>query len=547
MEKRMAAFLAASLLVLVVNLAVQSWLFPPKKVALRDKDRLEAKADREHANADKDIAGKDKDVADKNNAEKGKPDEAADAAKTAKNSDASLAEKQVPEKPVDEAPRAAPDEKPEAKIEPQWISLGSANAADPYRMLVTLTNMGAAIERAELNNDRYSDLEDRAGYLGFLATTDAPKAAGSLVRIVGRGTPAAEAGLKPGDVVWAIDGQKVLSAADMETKLEVTTPGQIIELALADGRKLSPKLGRRPVQILRPEHDTHPLDVVTDAHDPFSMLFTLERVGDKRLEDDAPSDAELRRSRAARRRWEVEAADETEAVFLKRLPSMGLEVRKRYRLAKVDPLLGSDQPAYHLDIDLELRNTAKADKQIAYRFDGPTGVVLEGAWYGSKINRYWFEPVGLRDVVGKFKHGKPGQVAPATIAKKESTAWPTSPVQYVSVDAQYFTTALIPAPELESGFLEVRPILAGDVPKEKDNYKLTDVTFRMTSQPIVLEAGAHGGETFVHPVSRPPSASAFGSLWTARSAAGRTHLLRLVRLGGRADADAAARLLSARA
>ena len=35
----------------------------------------------------------------------------------------------------------------EPAIAPQWVTLGSADPKDPYRMLVTLTNRGAAVER----------------------------------------------------------------------------------------------------------------------------------------------------------------------------------------------------------------------------------------------------------------------------------------------------------------------------------------------------------------------------------------------------------------
>ena len=67
-------------------------------------------------------------------------------------------------------------------------------------MLVYLTNRGAAIERVEMNSPRYRDLENYSGYLGYLAPADAG-GAGALVRIVGAGTPAAQVGIAPGDVI----------------------------------------------------------------------------------------------------------------------------------------------------------------------------------------------------------------------------------------------------------------------------------------------------------------------------------------------------------
>ena len=67
---------------------------------------------------------------------------------------------------------AKPDNKPPAKpARPeaiQWVAIGSADEASPYRMLVTFCNRGAALARIELSNRRYHDLDDRSGYLGHV-------------------------------------------------------------------------------------------------------------------------------------------------------------------------------------------------------------------------------------------------------------------------------------------------------------------------------------------------------------------------------------------
>ena len=78
---------------------------------------------------------------------------------------------------LDDSPAAAqpaPDEPPaivaaQPEISEQWLTLGSADPASPYRMLVTLTNRGAAVARIELNSPRFRNLEDQTGYLGHLA------------------------------------------------------------------------------------------------------------------------------------------------------------------------------------------------------------------------------------------------------------------------------------------------------------------------------------------------------------------------------------------
>ena len=189
-------------------------------------------------------------------------------------------------------------------------------------MLVTLTNLGAAIERVELNSERYRDMEDRSGYMGYLATADAPKGAGSLVQVVGPGTPAARAGLKPGDVIESIDGRRINSAAALDKALNASQPGQTVALGLQGGKRVSVALARRPLEILRPELNSQPLDVVQPGqHDPLSMLLTLEQVGDRTLGED---DEELQGLKLRTDPWEVAASDESQCTFRKKLPSLGL-------------------------------------------------------------------------------------------------------------------------------------------------------------------------------------------------------------------------------
>ena len=84
------------------------------------------------------------------------------------------AKPQQAEKPAPEKPRAAPEIKaaPEPEVPEQWVTLGSADENDPYRMLVTLTNRGAAVARIELSSPRYCDIDNRSGYLGHLVMNE---------------------------------------------------------------------------------------------------------------------------------------------------------------------------------------------------------------------------------------------------------------------------------------------------------------------------------------------------------------------------------------
>ena len=96
-------------------------------------------------------------------------------------------------------------------------------------MLVTLSSKGAAVARIELSSSRYHDLEDRSGYLGHIVVDETIRDKnfkGCPVQVVGAGTPAAEAGLKAGDIITAVDGQVVKGAASLHGVLSKTKPKQ---------------------------------------------------------------------------------------------------------------------------------------------------------------------------------------------------------------------------------------------------------------------------------------------------------------------------------
>jgi S1-C subfamily serine protease len=71
------------------------------------------------------------------------------------------------------------------------------------------------------------------GWLGATATADAP--GGVAVGAVAAGGPAALAGVRPGDVVEAVDGAAVHSAAELDTLLYPETPGCTVDLTIGRG------------------------------------------------------------------------------------------------------------------------------------------------------------------------------------------------------------------------------------------------------------------------------------------------------------------------
>ncbi|MGD0897287.1 MAG: PDZ domain-containing protein, partial [Thermoguttaceae bacterium] len=381
-------------------------------------------------------------------AEKGEKSEKADKSEKGENG---VKEQPAVIKPAVEA-EPAPKEKPAAEpaparpvaarpvVPPQWVTLGSIDPEDPYRMLVTLSNRGAALARIELSSDRYHDLEDRSGYLGHLVLEDGGGTKGCPVQVVGAGTPAAKAGLKPGDFITGVNDQAVGSAMDLEKALADTQPGKSVKLAVRrDGRpmELSATLIRRPLEIVRPETRKPEVfltgkrvfdSVQVEDNVPLGMLATLQQIDGEKIPPDADPDnievaRELKGLDLRTVAWEVVEPDREHVVFRCKLPGRGLEVTKTYRLAKVpeDALGEADADAYHLDFDFSIKNVDGKAHDVAYRLDGPNSLPHEGAWYATKVSRNWGGG-GLRDVVYKLAHDSASQIGSIDLADEKSSS-----------------------------------------------------------------------------------------------------------------------------
>ncbi len=407
MEKRYLFFFVAAAGIVLGNVMLTRWLAPPPKP--KPLPEVAEAAD-----------GKAPDA------------KAADAAKAPEQANNAVA---APEG----APAAAA---PRNDVAAQFATLGSLDPDSGYRMLVTLTNQGAAVERIELNSPRYHDtnwndrdgVENESGYLGHLAAANRD-GRGVKVQVVGPGTPAEKAGVKVGDVILAIDDQPLLDVTDLRAKLLTTNFGQEIKLAI-EGREtpITVKLTSRPVQVVQPEAD-----------DPLSFLTTLQSVGKQMIVNDALELPGLTMRTAA---WDVlPNAGPDEVAYRWPLPEFGLEVVKRYRLVRApdEQLKEVDAKAYHLTFNLTIRNTGAAATDVAYRLDGPTGLPTEGSWYAAKIST---GASGLRDVVvGQWTGTKVNTVfdAAGEIADKSGTVHRDQyPIAFAGVDAVYFASALLP-------------------------------------------------------------------------------------------------------
>ena len=467
-------------------------------------------------------------VAREDGVPKGKPGEkrAEQAAKKPAEIPGEKPKPKVEEKPA--PARAKPAEKPPKVVPPEpetrekWVTLGSADPKEPYRMLVTLTNRGAAVALVELNSARYHDLDDakgemydRTGYLGRIVPRPGPQEppgpktaklpGGCLVQVVGPGTPAADAGLEPGDLIKEIkelDRDRITpitGAKDLRALLDGTRPGDRIELTVSrEGKELAEPLQatltQRPLAVIRPEDEDH-----------LSFLMGLSRIDEEERPADVDGEekeakAEDDRDRPAARskeidgaalravNWEITESSPSRVTFVRKLPQKKLEVSKTYELAEVPPESADDPSykAYHLTLEVKIRNLDDKKHEVAYELDGPNGLPIEGWWYSHKVSREMWSSVGVRDVAVMYGgETVPDLVGCVKIAedKVESLPWRTEePLIFIGVDAQYFSAVLIPQREVagETWFAESRPMTLGEVDPERK--LLANTSFRVTSK-----------------------------------------------------------------
>lgn len=459
MERRVAVFLWLSVLLVLGQIFLVNWMNPPEPEAEGDAAPAEA--------------GADDGTAEDGAAEAEGPNTAEDvpAEVAAEDEDAQVAQ------PV------AADDLPA----PQRYTLGSLDPASGYRMLVTFTNVGAAMEMAELNSGRLHDLDDlehHGGYLGYLAV-DAV-ADGALVHVVGPGTPAAAAGLEVGDIITQLDvpghgPQAIAGPLALDLALRLSRPGQTATLSfLRDGKpqQVGVTLSQRPLPIVSPE-----------ANDQLSFLLTLNSLGEDWVADgqDELPDVKLRSET-----WNVVEHDEDTIVFERRLTAQQLAIRKRFELEQAAPneIETENAPVYHLVLTVELESLAQQpepQRQVAYRLDGPTGLPTECWWYANKIGRHWTGGPGVRDIAMGWWETDfvyHDMVSGVKVADADVGGPWTKPLIYLGVDAQYFLAALIPQQESpdKSWVASYTPLRVGAVPANAREKELTNVSFRLISQ-----------------------------------------------------------------
>jgi serine protease Do len=133
------------------------------------------------------------------------------------------------------------------------VGIGFAVPSDLARGVIDQLRTSGRVERGWLGvsvQDAGGPEEaPRRGAPAAAAAAAVPR--GVLVAGVERGSPAARAGLRPGDQVLAINGDKVETSRALVRGIAAITPGQTVRLSiLREGRpsELPVQVGRRPAQ-----------------------------------------------------------------------------------------------------------------------------------------------------------------------------------------------------------------------------------------------------------------------------------------------------------
>lgn len=367
------------------------------------------------------------------------------------------------------------------------VTIGSMSPQSPYRLLATFNTRGAALERVEFNDPRFRELTDlsdptleRGGYLGQLGLIS--EKGGARVRVVGPGTPAAEAGLQPGDLIQKLDGVAIRDAVQLTSMLDALKPKMTIALeVLRNSQPVELKVALRdvPLQLIKPEF--------SDGRDPLSFLMTLDRLDDEVLENKG---IELGGLHLRTSSWQLLESNEDSVAFLADIEDLDLQIIKRFRLQTTAPNGdGKPSPGYGMHLEVELKNTGEKARKLAYRLDGPSGLPTEGYWYSYKLGGH-----GMRDVaVQQGENAVEIFTADKITTQEDPHRWvvtDTSPIKYIGVDTPYF--AAIMFPEQKTGApSQLAWARALSIGKPRTDYAyLTNSGVQLASTDRTVEPGA---------------------------------------------------------
>jgi len=375
------------------------------------------------------------------------------------------------------------------------FSLGTMDAADGYRFLVTLDNLGATIERIELvqQNDSehfaYRSLQTKniAGYLGYLAPEDR-SGGGVIIHSVPRGSAAALAratestestsALEPGDVLVGWEGlEGPASIFQLNETIAKAKPGDELRLEVerqGDASKrqsLVAKLTEQPVSILRAEDDFR-IEGVQGNTPRGSCGLTFAKIDGKEIVEG--DNAILGLESTLNGTWQAAEIPVEGGMGIEfRLPlatqlkfagiDANLELVKQYRLLKAPESKSPttpDQWQYHLELKTIVRNLDTKPHEVALRQEGLNGISLEGWWYPTKLSPAFFSAPGARDIIFGSQseeysismtrtlvdHAKKYPTDPDTMLFGPQTEAGKRNITYIGLDTQVFTAAMQPSP-----------------------------------------------------------------------------------------------------
>ncbi|MEM7313028.1 MAG: YidC/Oxa1 family insertase periplasmic-domain containing protein [Planctomycetota bacterium] len=520
----MINFLLSASLFMMLYMSLKMYLDPPKKLQEAAQNAVENVEDQEQVAATGEVADASTD-------------------NTATEGDATSSETQTPEETTSDASESdgSADASEQKPVGLQRVVLGSLDPTSPYQMAVYFSNKGATIERIELNNPRYRELNAKSGYLGNLTLSNDPKG-GCRIGTVAPGSPAADAvatdgsrglegpttdnsvGDSEGDRIIRFNGEDVADNLGLDELLETTEPGQSVEVVVVrNGKELTftATLGERPLSLISPEplyvggdySDRKEKNLAVNPHQQ-SFLWTLGKVGDAKV---GAGKSELAGIPSLwNENWQVKVLPETTQgqgiEFSRRLTkseleavggTSSLELVKTFFLTAVDRETADKHgsPGYGLKLKLKIRNTGSAPQKIASQLDGPTGLPLEGWWYSYKVHPANFSGAGARDVICRPLGGKHDLTVCSVITKRAMTddrnpnePLTTTNIDYVGCDTQYFSVVLRPEQNLESEVdikkYELESAFARSVGVlDEERKKRTDVSFRITGTDVVIPPG----------------------------------------------------------
>ncbi len=218
--------------------------------------------------------------------------------------------------------------------------------------------------------------------------------------------------------------------------------------------------------------------------------------------------------------WQLAQPNANEVVFTKRVKvsaSEGdeLEFVKRFRLGTPDPSAEVPQEfaAYHVQMNVEIRNLGSQPQTVSYVQDGPNGLPLEGWWYTNKIHPSWGS-AGARDVIwrvnGKrhslrsasqiYKQAEEDSEYPLVSVLTDNPAASERTLDYVGVDTQYFSAVLIAGTMAQPTAFTCEQAFAlpvGALPELRSSAtKTLNTSFRMVSVARPIEPGESTTDEF---------------------------------------------------